>query len=178
MWGASAKHARGQKVGLEHTLEDEDGTWNPTSSISLLWWFFTSRPHFKKINDDLNLLFVCMHLLCAFSRYYMQFWLPSWYFEYEKIGWCHSSVWIQWILDKFITGLLEDTSMVNTRPEYDAPKKTVTWRKDEMRCVVTLIIKCRLVWRDKASHPDCTAWMYFLSLFIMLNILCPSLGFG
>jgi ribosome-interacting GTPase 1 len=25
VWGASAKHARGQKVGLEHILEDEDG---------------------------------------------------------------------------------------------------------------------------------------------------------
>lgn len=24
VWGASAKHARGQKVGLEHILEDED----------------------------------------------------------------------------------------------------------------------------------------------------------
>ena len=25
VWGASAKHARGQKVGVEHVLEDEDG---------------------------------------------------------------------------------------------------------------------------------------------------------
>ena len=24
VWGASAKHSRGQKVGLEHVLEDED----------------------------------------------------------------------------------------------------------------------------------------------------------
>lgn len=26
MWGASAKHSRGQKVGMDHVLEDEDGT--------------------------------------------------------------------------------------------------------------------------------------------------------
>jgi len=25
VWGASAKHSRGQKVGLDHILEDEDG---------------------------------------------------------------------------------------------------------------------------------------------------------
>lgn len=25
VWGASAKHARGQKVGLDHILDDEDG---------------------------------------------------------------------------------------------------------------------------------------------------------
>ena len=24
VWGSSAKHARGQKVGLDHILEDED----------------------------------------------------------------------------------------------------------------------------------------------------------
>lgn len=25
VWGSSAKHSRGQKVGLDHVLEDEDG---------------------------------------------------------------------------------------------------------------------------------------------------------
>lgn len=29
VWGASAKHARGQKVGLDHILEDEDGKLDP-----------------------------------------------------------------------------------------------------------------------------------------------------
>lgn len=28
VWGSSAKHARGQKVGLDHLLEDEDGEPN------------------------------------------------------------------------------------------------------------------------------------------------------
>lgn len=27
VWGASAKHSRGQKVGLDHILEDEDGMY-------------------------------------------------------------------------------------------------------------------------------------------------------
>ena len=27
VWGASAKHARGQKVGLDHVLDDEDGEY-------------------------------------------------------------------------------------------------------------------------------------------------------
>jgi len=29
VWGASAKHARGQKVGLDHILDDEDGKLLP-----------------------------------------------------------------------------------------------------------------------------------------------------
>ena len=30
VWGASAKHARGQKVGLDHVLDDEDGEFDLT----------------------------------------------------------------------------------------------------------------------------------------------------
>lgn len=49
VWGASAKHARGQKVGLEHVLEDEDGTpsqclWDHTRTNRV-----HSRPHSEEV---------------------------------------------------------------------------------------------------------------------------------
>jgi ribosome-interacting GTPase 1 len=36
VWGASAKHARGQKVGLDHILDDEDGKHLVLTSCDIL----------------------------------------------------------------------------------------------------------------------------------------------
>ena len=48
VWGSSAKHARGQKVGLEHILEDEDG--KPSDLTCLHEWLMShSRTYFKKV---------------------------------------------------------------------------------------------------------------------------------
>jgi hypothetical protein len=48
VWGASAKHSRGQKVGLDHILEDEDGEiifdYPPAPSDTS-----DSRPHFQEV---------------------------------------------------------------------------------------------------------------------------------
>jgi hypothetical protein len=57
VWGASAKHARGQKVGLEHILEDEDGQapllffpfGNTTDAFSL-----ESCPYLQEINKTIH----------------------------------------------------------------------------------------------------------------------------
>jgi hypothetical protein len=54
VWGASAKHSRGQKVGLDHILEDEDGK---------IFIFFhasnlkqsPSRSYRKKVADIMDL---------------------------------------------------------------------------------------------------------------------------
>ena len=42
VWGASAKHSRGQKVGLEHVLEDEDGACGHAMILS---WRSIDRRH-------------------------------------------------------------------------------------------------------------------------------------
>lgn len=55
VWGASAKHARGQKVGLDHILEDEDGTYTGFMVWSVLILFdVRSCPHCEKV-DELRL---------------------------------------------------------------------------------------------------------------------------
>lgn len=54
VWGASAKHTRGQKVGLDHVLEDEDGTQHPTRYITPVLnapaSLTRSRPHCEEIS--------------------------------------------------------------------------------------------------------------------------------
>lgn len=48
VWGASAKHSRGQKVGLDHILEDEDGEPYLSYTLSLLFIPLSPVVHISK----------------------------------------------------------------------------------------------------------------------------------
>ena len=56
VWGASAKHARGQKVGLDHVLEDEDGKFLSLSYQDPSLTTAYSRSHFEEVKSRLLIL--------------------------------------------------------------------------------------------------------------------------
>jgi len=53
VWGASAKHSRGQKVGLDHVLEDEDGMYcfNSSEGYMIERHSFRSCAHIEEVED-------------------------------------------------------------------------------------------------------------------------------
>jgi hypothetical protein len=50
VWGASAKHARGQKVGLDHALEDEDGKLSDLFDVSGTLFAILSGTYSEEMN--------------------------------------------------------------------------------------------------------------------------------
>ena len=59
VWGSSAKHSRGQKVGLDHILEDEDGGLLPFGcSFEALTTHSLSGAYFEEVEPGSFVLYV------------------------------------------------------------------------------------------------------------------------
>ncbi|KAJ8086491.1 GTP-binding protein rbg1 [Marasmius tenuissimus] len=71
VWGASAKHTRGQKVGLDHVLEDEDGRFvdlelYELDGLIVCQWCISRR---SNISMYVYVL-VCQYQHCALRCHY------------------------------------------------------------------------------------------------------------